>query len=51
MTSLQIDPATGKYESELTDKERAESHKVSDEAIKSFIQKYTYQEFIDGETP
>lgn len=40
MTSLQIDPLTGKYECELTDEERASSHKVEDEAARLFIQQH-----------
>ncbi|MCC2630690.1 MAG: Ham1 family protein [Candidatus Paceibacter sp.] len=41
MTSLQIDLPTGKYECELTDEERAASHKIEDEAVKNFIQEHT----------
>ena len=40
MTSLQIDPLTGKYECELTDEERAASHVAEDEAVKLFIQEH-----------
>ena len=40
LTSLQIDQLTGKYECELTDEERAESHKIEDGSIRSFIQEH-----------
>lgn len=41
MTSLQIDTLTGKYESELTDEERASSHKIEDDVVRSFIQQHS----------
>ena len=41
MTSIQIDPVTGKYESELTDEERADSHRIEDDVVRNFINKHT----------
>ncbi len=38
IASIQIDPITGKYECELTDEERALSHKETDDAMRLFIE-------------
>ena len=40
LVSIQIDPITGKYESELTDEERAFSHKTTDDAIRLFVEQH-----------
>lgn len=41
MTSIQLDPRTGKYESELTEEEKRESHKDEDEILRNFIKEHT----------
>ncbi|MFA6094817.1 MAG: non-canonical purine NTP pyrophosphatase [Candidatus Paceibacterota bacterium] len=41
MTCLQVDQLTGKYECELTDEERAVSHKTEDDILRDFIKKHS----------
>ena len=41
MTSIQIDPVTNKYESEMTEEEKRESHKNTDEIIRRFVKSHT----------
>ena len=40
MTSMQIDPRLNKYESEMTEEEKRESHRISDNSIRDFVKRF-----------